>query len=230
MSDAHKIAIVIGASGGIGSALADLLDERGFDEVVRVSRRGPVKLDLQDETLIADAARECANRGTPEIIIDATGFLHDEGQRPEKSLRELDANKLARAFALNATGPALIMKHFLPLLPRDKRAVFATLSAKVGSIGDNRLGGWYGYRASKAALNQFVRTAAVEIVRTHPDAVCVAIHPGTVATGLSGPFAKSGLEVQTPQEAAGAILACLGGLSSADTGGFFDRSGKPLPW
>ncbi len=230
MSDARKIAIVIGASGGIGSALADLLDERGFDEVVRVSRRGAVKLDLQDETLIADAARECANRGTPEIIIDATGFLHDEGQRPEKSLRELDANKLARAFALNATGPALIMKHFLPLLPRDKRAVFATLSAKVGSIGYNRLGGWYGYRASKAALNQFVRTAAVEIVRTHPDAVCIAIHPGTVATGLSGPFAKSGLEVQTPQEAAGAILACLDGLSSADTGGFFDRSGKPLPW
>jgi NAD(P)-dependent dehydrogenase (short-subunit alcohol dehydrogenase family) len=230
MSDAHKIAIVIGASGGIGSALADLLDERGFDEVVRVSRRGPVKLDLQDETSIADAARDCANRGTAEIIIDATGFLHDEGQRPEKSLRELDANKLARAFALNATGPALIMKHFLPLLPRDKRAVFATLSAKVGSIGDNRLGGWYGYRASKAALNQFVRTAAVEIARTHPDAVCVAIHPGTVATGLSGPFAKSGLEVQSPAEAASAIIACLDGLSSADTGGFFDRSGKPLPW
>ena len=125
-------------------------------------------------------------------MIDATGFLHDNRQGPEKSWRQLDAVNLPRSFALNAIGPALIMKHVLPRLPRSGKAVFATLSARVGSIGDNRLGGWYSYRASKAALNQLVRTAAVELARRSPDALCIALHPGTVATALSTPFAATG--------------------------------------
>jgi NAD(P)-dependent dehydrogenase (short-subunit alcohol dehydrogenase family) len=122
------------------------------------------------------------------------------------------------------------MKHFLPLLPTEGKSVFATLSAKVGSIGDNRLGGWYSYRASKAALNQLVRTAAVELRRRQPQALCVALHPGTVATALSAPFAKSGLDVRTPVEAAQRLLAVMNGLNAVDSGGFFNHDGTPLPW
>jgi NAD(P)-dependent dehydrogenase (short-subunit alcohol dehydrogenase family) len=142
----------------------------------------------------------------------------------------LDAEHMAKSFAVNAIGPALLMKHLLTLMPRTGKSVFATLSAKVGSIADNRLGGWYSYRASKAALNQLVRTAAIELKRSHPEAICVAIHPGTVATPLSAPFTKAGLAVQSPSQAAVVIIACLDKLRASDSGGFFDRSGAPLPW
>ena len=131
---------------------------------------------------------------------------------------------------MNAVGPALVLKHFVPLLPRRGRSVVAALSARVGSIGDNRLGGWYGYRASKAALNQLLRTAAVELARTHPEAVCVALHPGTVATRLSAPHGKAGLRVRTPDQAAADLLAVLDGLTPAHTGGFFDADGRAVPW
>ena len=171
-----------------------------------------------------------ATHGEVRLVIDATGFLHDEQQAPEKSWRQLDAGRLARAFALNAIGPALIMKHVLPLLPRSGKAVFATLSARVGSIGDNRLGGWYAYRASKAALNQLMRTAAVELTRRAPEALCVALHPGTVATSLSAPFAATGLEVHTAAQAADHLLAVVDGLTADATGGFFDWRGQPVPW
>ena len=127
-------------------------------------------------------------------------------------------------------GPALLMKHFLPLLPRAGRCVFATLSARVGSIGDNRLGGWYSYRSSKAALNQIVRTAAIELRRTRPDALCVAMHPGTVATPLSARFAKPGLEVQSPDTAAMRILTVLNMLTPQSSGDFFDQRGQPIIW
>ena len=151
-------------------------------------------------------------------------------QVPEKSWRQLDAANLARAFALNAIGPALIMKHVLPRLPKSGKSVFATLSARVGSIGDNRLGGWYSYRASKAALNQLVRTASIELARRSSDALCIALHPGTVATPLSAPFAASGLEVHTPVAAARHLLAAISQLTTNDNGGFFDWRGQPVPW
>jgi NAD(P)-dependent dehydrogenase (short-subunit alcohol dehydrogenase family) len=122
------------------------------------------------------------------------------------------------------------MKHFLPLLPRQGKAVFAVLSAKVGSIGDNTAGGWYSYRAAKAALNQLLHTAAIETARRTPEAVCAAIHPGTVDTPLSAPFAKNGLNVRAPATAAAEILAVLAGLTAAQTGGFFDYKGEALPW
>src|SRR5690606_17206283 len=167
-SPAHRIAVVIG-SGGIGGALAEALRSAAeYDEVVVLGRRSAPALDLLDEASIAACARWLAARGASELVIDATGILHGPDMAPEKSWRELDPATLAQAFAINAIGPALLMKHFLPLLPRDRRAVFATLSAKVGSIGDNRLGGWYAYRASKAALNQLVRTASVELRRNRP--------------------------------------------------------------
>ena len=229
-SPAHRIAVVIG-SGGIGGALAEALRSAAeYDEVVVLGRRSTPALDLLDEASIAACARWLAARGAPELVIDATGILHGPGMAPEKSWRELDPATLAQAFAINAIGPALLMKHFLPLLPRDRRAVFATLSAKVGSIGDNRLGGWYAYRASKAALNQLVRTASIELRRGRPQAICVALHPGTVDTGLSAPFAKSGLQVQAPALAAQRLLTVLGGLKAEDSGQFFDYRGERLPW
>jgi len=155
---AGGIAIVIGSSGGIGSALHERLSTQSrFSAVLGLGRTSSPPLDLTDEPSIAGAARHVAGFGADvRLIIDASGILHGDGLSPEKSWRDLDATQMTRAFAVNAIGPALLMKHFLPLLPRQGRSVFATLSARVGSIGDNRLGGWYSYRASKAALNQFM--------------------------------------------------------------------------
>ena len=229
---AGGLGIVIGSSGGIGRALLDKLKGgHGFAETLGFSRSGAAPVELSSEASIAEAARRAGALGlAPRLLIDATGFLHGGGFAPEKSWKELDPGHLAHAFALNAIGPALLMKHFLPLLPPQGKAVFATLSAKVGSIGDNRLGGWYAYRASKAALNQLVRTASVELRRRRPEAICVALHPGTVATALSAPFATSGLDVQTPEEAAARLLAVIDRLTPDDSGGFFDYRGDPLPW
>jgi NAD(P)-dependent dehydrogenase (short-subunit alcohol dehydrogenase family) len=227
----HGLAIVFGASGGIGGALIEALRSAGrFEDVVGFSRSSSPSIDLLDEASLERAAAFATTSGELRLVIDATGFLHDELQRPEKSWRQLDAAKLTRAFALNAIGPALIMKHVLPLLPRTGKAVFATLSARVGSIGDNHLGGWYAYRASKAALNQLMRTAAVELARRAPEAVCIALHPGTVATPLSAPFAATGLEVHTPDAAARQLLAVVDGLTAEASGGFFDWRGQPVPW
>jgi len=224
-------AVVFGAAGGIGGALVDALQTAGgFKQVVALGRSTTPSIDLLDEPSLARAAAFVAGRGELRLVIDATGFLHDERQAPEKSWRQLDAANLARSFAINAIGPALLMKHLLPLLPRSGKAMFATLSARVGSIGDNRLGGWYGYRASKAALNQLVRTAAVELARRAPDAICVALHPGTVATPLSAPFAADGLEVHTPGAAARHLLSVIDQLTPAANGGFFDWRCDPVPW
>jgi NAD(P)-dependent dehydrogenase (short-subunit alcohol dehydrogenase family) len=225
------VAVVFGASGGIGSALAEALRRvETFARVVRISRATAPAIDLLDEASIDRAVKFAAGQGELRLVIDATGFLHDARQKPEKSWRQIDAENLARAFALNAIGPALIMKHVLPLLPREGKAVFATLSARVGSIGDNRLGGWYAYRASKAALNQLVRTAAVELARRSPEAICVALHPGTVATALSAPFEASGLEIHAPAAAARHLLAVAERLTPSATGGFFDWRGQAVPW
>ena len=225
------IAVVYGAGGGIGRALVEALQRANrFKQVVSFSRTTAPSIDLLDEASLERAASFASALGDIRLVIDATGFLHDERQAPEKSLRQLDPTALARAFALNAIGPALIMKHVLPRLPRAGKAVFATLSARVGSIGDNRLGGWYAYRASKAALNQLVRTAAIEMARRAPDAVCIALHPGTVATSLSAPFAATGLEIHTPEQAASDLLGVVDRLTAEANGGFFDWRGQPVPW
>ena len=164
-------------------------------------------------------------------VVVATGLLHAPGVAPEKALRALDAATLALLFQVNATGPALIARHLLPLTPRDRGSAFAALSARVGSLGDNALGGWYGYRASKAALNMLIRTAAIEHRRTHPLGVCVTLHPGTVATPLSQPFASAtGRELFTPPTAADHILRVLDGLGPDDSGGFYGWDGAPIPW
>ncbi len=225
------IAVVMGAGGGIGRALVDRLRQHdGVNQVLGFSRTSAPAIDLLDEASLAAAAAFAASQGPLRLVIDATGFLHDDSRRPEKSWRELDPTHLAKAFALNAIGPALLMKHLLPLLPREGRSVFATLSARVGSIGDNRLGGWYSYRASKAALNQLMRTAAIELARRQPQAICVALHPGTVDTPLSSPFSRSDLEIQAPDVAAERLLQVIAGLGPQDSGGFFDQRGQTVPW
>jgi NAD(P)-dependent dehydrogenase (short-subunit alcohol dehydrogenase family) len=226
---AGGMAVVIGATGGIGQAFVGLLNRSvRFTHVAGFSRPA---LDLTSEPSVAAAAREVAEQGLPvRLVVVATGFLHGGGRSPEKSWRELDPEQMAHAFATNAIGPALVMKHFLPLLPRTGKSVFAALSARVGSIGDNRLGGWYSYRASKAALNQFVRTASVELRRRQPEAICIALHPGTVDTRLSAPFAKTGLEVGLPDQSAERLLECIDCLAPGDSGEFFDHMGERVAW
>ena len=217
-------AVIFGASGGIGAALAANFSDRG--EVTRLSRRDN-GVDLTDEASIAAGVATLS--GTYDLVIVATGALVIDGVGPEKSLRALAPNTLAAQFALNAVGPALVLKHMVRLMPRDRPARFAALSARVGSIGDNGLGGWYAYRAAKAALNQLIRTASIEIARTHPQSVVVALHPGTVDTALTAAHA-GGHPTVTPPEAAANILRVLDGLTPADTGGFFDWKGERIPW
>lgn len=229
--DADGVAVVFGFSGGVGSAILSALTEANhFKTTVGFSRHSPIPIELTNEGSLAQAVEAASALGNIRLAIDATGFLHNQDRGPEKTWRDLDADRLAHAFAINAIGPALLMKHLLPRLPRSGKSVFATLSARVGSIGDNGLGGWYGYRASKAALNQIVRTASIELARRSPEAICVALHPGTVATGLSAPFAKPGPDVQAPDHAAKSLLAVINQLGVEDSGGFFDWRGKRVPW
>lgn len=226
------LAVVIGASGAIGGAVFAQLEAGGeFEKIIGLSRRGRPALDITSEVQVAEAALLAEQTGMPlRLVFNATGFLHSTQFSPEKSLRQIDPEHMARAFAVNTIGPALLMKHFLPLLAREGKSVFATLSAKVGSIGDNRLGGWYSYRASKAALNQLVKTAAIELKRRHPEAVVVALHPGTVASGLSQPFRADGLTARAPEAAARKLLDVINRLSPEASGSFFDLEGNTLPW
>ena len=169
----------------------------------------------------------------PGITIVATGALaFGDGAPPEKTLRAIDADRMAGLLAVNTIGPALVAKHVLPLLPRDRRTVFACLSARVGSISDNRLGGWHSYRASKAALNMLVRDFAIEMRRTHPQAIVVALHPGTVDTALSHTFQRNLPEGQltSPAQAAGHLLQVIDALTPQDSGGFFAWDGSAIPF
>lgn len=227
---------MIGASGGIGRSVFDQLSRsERFERTVGWSRRpvdGFSQVDLTDEASIEVAAKGLASGPPLRFVFVATGLLHADGLRPERGLRELDAEALARLFQVNAVGPALAAKHLLPLFPRDGRSVFAALSARVGSIGDNRLGGWHAYRASKAALNMLLRNAAIELARTHEQAVVALLHPGTVDTALSAPFQRNVPDGRLFDAAFSAerLLAVLDGLTPADTGGFFAWDGAPIPW
>jgi NAD(P)-dependent dehydrogenase (short-subunit alcohol dehydrogenase family) len=226
------LAVVFGASGAIGGALAERLraDPR-FADVLAFARSGTPSIDVTDEAAVAEAAAAIQATGlAPRLVVVATGFLHGDGQQPEKTWRHLDGAALARSFAVNAIGPALVLKHVLPLVPRDGRSVVAALSARAASIGENALGGWYGYRASKAALNQLVRSAAAELGRRSKEAVCVTLHPGHVESTLSAPFGAGGHRTYAPDEAAANLIAVLDGLTPAQSGGFFGPDGEAIPW
>ena len=226
-------AVIIGASGGIGAAFeAALIQEGAFDVVhgLARTRSGSQHLDLEDEASIAAAAAHVARGPKPVLVIVATGLLHAGDRGPEKALRELDPMWLAKVHAVNAIGPALVAKHFLPIVPNSGRTVFAALSARVGSIADNQLGGWHGYRASKAALNMLVRNLAIEERRRNPRAIVVALHPGTVDTALCRPFQGN---VQPgrlfdPERAALQLLDVIEELKPPDSGNLFDFEGKEI--
>ncbi len=233
-----RTAAVFGASGGIGRALVTRLAARGV-HVYAGSREGsepagdsitPFAFDLTDEATLA-AAAEAMRDFPPQLVIVATGILTlPDGTGPERSYRKLDGAALGQVLALNTIGPALIAKHMLPLFARDTKCVFTALSARVGSIGDNGLGGWHSYRASKAALNMLLKNFAIELSRTHTQAIVAGLHPGTVDTGLSEPF-QSGVpegKLFTPEQSAGYLLDVIDGLGPDDSGGVFDWAAERI--
>jgi NAD(P)-dependent dehydrogenase (short-subunit alcohol dehydrogenase family) len=236
-------AAVFGAGGGIGSAVVELLASSARVAKVYAFTRAsaaPIhrsvesaRFDLHDEASIAAAAHRCKAEGPLHLVFVATGCLHaGTDLQPEKSWRSLSAPSLALSFAINAIGPALIAKHFLESLENGERAVFAALSARVGSIEDNRIGGWHAYRASKAALHMLVRTCAVELARRNPTALCIALHPGTVDTALSKPYQARVSEGRlfTPRYAAESLLRVIDSLEASDSGNAFAWDGQRLPF
>lgn len=229
LADGYR-AIVIGASGGVGGALMAFLEADACCAHALPLSRSKDDLDITDETSVAAAANRLGDqRGSFDLILNATGALTIDGVGPEKSIKAIDPLQMAKQFAVNAIGPALLLKHFAPLLKREEKCVFASLSARVGSIGDNRLGGWISYRASKAAQNQIIRTAAIEIGRTNPRSIVVALHPGTVATDLSQPFSK-GKDRFEPEESAARLLQTIDALTPEQTGQFFAYDGSRIEW
>mgnify|MGYP000259433344 CR=1 FL=1 len=230
---------VIGASGGIGLALANRLQTvSNLDKLYILSRKTIsslssatqwLPLDLLDEASIEGAAKTIAAEGDLDLIIIASGMLHGDTIEPEKDWRELDAQAMTTVFAINTIGPALVFKHFAPLLPRKGQSVIAALSARVGSISDNRLGGWYSYRASKAALNQIIKTFSIELGRKRKEAIILGLHPGTVATDLSQPFQNNSYERFTPDQCAGYLLDVLSNAQREQSGTVLDWQGDPVP-
>lgn len=224
-----EAAVIIGSTGGIGRALLERVEASGrFAAVHGLSRA--TGFDLEDEATIAAAAERVASGPAPTLVIVATGVLHD-GHEPERTYRALTPEHMLRDYRVNTIGPALVARHLIPLMPRDRRAVFAALSARVGSISDNRLGGWHSYRASKAALNMILKSLAVELNRTHPQAIVAGLHPGTVATDLSEPFQKGVKpdKLFIPAFSAERLIEVLDHLTPADSGGVYAWDGERIP-
>ena len=222
-------ALIIGASGGIGSALIDCLNSDPHCSLaIGISRTSSPSIDFENEQSIAQAAAALAAQGPFHLIINAAGILQTEQFSPERKIDQLSYAQMEQMFRVNTMGPALVLQQFGKLLA-PQRSVLAIVSAKVGSIGDNRLGGWYSYRASKAAVNMMVKTAAIEIKRRLPNAVIVALHPGTVDTALSAPFKGAQLG-RKAADAATDMLVTLNQLQADQSGGFFAYDGEQLPY
>ena len=234
--------VVIGASGGIGAGFIDNFLSSDKVKTLQAFARSDIsasddkltkgKLDLTDEASIETAAK-MASADTPiDIVIVATGVLHNDHLSPEKSLRDIDADNFAEIFAINTTGPALVMKHFLPKLNRERKSVFAAVSGRVGCIGDNYLGGWYAYRASKSALHMLIRNASIEVARRNKLASVISLHPGTVESGLSAPFAGNVPEGKlfTPEYSTTGMLNVVDKATADDTGKVFAYDGVELPY
>jgi NAD(P)-dependent dehydrogenase (short-subunit alcohol dehydrogenase family) len=247
-------ALIIGGSRGIGLALVRELLARSFDGRVIVAARSALDsnelgqlreehgarlermaMDVTDQTSVAEAAKRLAEQSVrPALVVNVAGLLHERHRRlrPEKRLEDLDAERMQRVFAVNTIGTALCLRYFLPQMAGDERAVFAALSARVGSISDNRLGGWYSYRASKAALNQLIKTASIEARRRFENVILAALHPGTTDTDLSAPFQSNvpAEKLFSPQFVAQRLLHVLDGLEGQDSGGFFAWDGQRILW
>ena len=222
-------ALVIGTNGAIGSALlGSLQNDTNCSRVIGISRTSDIQIDITDESSIQKASVSLSKEGPFDLIILATGVLHEAEIVPEKKLDALQMEHMQRLFQVNTFGPALVIKHFHRLLSK-KRSLFVCVSAKVGSIEDNRLGGWYSYRASKAALNMLIKTAGIEVRRTYPETTLVALHPGTVKSRLSAPFGgdKTG---QIPTQAADKMLLALSNIPAAAPSMFLSYDGSTIPW
>jgi NAD(P)-dependent dehydrogenase (short-subunit alcohol dehydrogenase family) len=223
--------VIIGARGGVGAALADALDlGSSYANVIRLHRESDLPVDILDEASIATAAASLADTQPPvQLVIVATGLLHSAGKGPEKSLRELEPDWMMQNYHVNAVGPALVAKHFLPIMTKQGPICFAALSARVGSISDNSLGGWHSYRASKSALNMLIRNIAIEWQRKNPQSIIVGLHPGTVETTLSAPFkGNPAHERFTPARAAENLLGVLQQLKPEQSGQIFAYDGTPI--
>ena len=234
--------IIIGASGGIGGALAEqLLASPQVEKLYALSRQASdlsspkaqsLAFDFTDEDSVKTIADILRNDGPFDLIILATGLLQGQGITPEKSMRAMSHDAFAKSFEINAIGPAITAKYFLPLLRREGKTVFSALSARVGSISDNRLGGWYAYRASKAALNMILKTLAIEHGRRSKDTIILGLHPGTVDTALSKPFQGNVAEGKlfTPEFCAEKLLDVIDAATPDYSGNLYDWAGKPIPF
>ena len=222
-------ALIIGSSGTIGTAFKDLLGNNPLcSNVFGINRSSEIAIDYDAPESIELAAEQLASKGPFQLIINTIGVLHSKDWMPEKKLDDLNLEQMTKLMQINAIGPALTLKYFSKLLD-PKGSVFVTLSAKVGSIEDNRLGGWFSYRSSKAALNMVIKTAAIEFARTKPNTVLLALHPGTVNSGLSKPF--RGQEIGRPAlDAANDMLRVIENIRKEDSGTFRSYSGEKLPW
>jgi len=233
-------AVVFGAGGGIGAAFVDHLAQaeavghvHAFSSQTAKDARGNVtrrQVDVLNDQAVAEAA-QVVKEFQPRLIVVSIGTLQDETVQPEKTWRHLDADSMRHVLEVNTIAPAIVLKHFLGLMPRKEKAVFAALSARVGSISDNNIGGWYSYRASKAALNMIVRTASIELARRWPDAACIGLHPGTVDTKLSQPF-QSGVpskKLFTPEYSTEKMLNVIDSVTPEQSGQVFDYAGLPVP-
>lgn len=231
MTITPKNIAVIGSNGAIGSAFVRLLSKRYPDaNLSAFSRSGVHAIDYNDESSIAKASDLATSKAPLDVVITATGILHDGDIMPEKSIRALSAKKLHHVFAANAIVPALVVKHFLPKLQRQTPSIFATLSARVGSISDNKTGGWYAYRASKAALNMILKNAAIEIKRCNKQAIVVGLHPGTVDSPLSKKFQHyvDPNKLFTPDDAVEKLWTVLENLTNDDSGKLVSWDGQEL--
>lgn len=223
--------VIIGASGAIGNAFTRLLSKKNPNaSLFAFSRNGELQIDYNSEFSIAEAAELAAKERPLDLVIVANGILYDDEIMPEKSLRDLSAKKFHHIFGVNTIIPALIAKYFLPKLNREQSSIFAALSARVGSISDNQLGGWYAYRASKAALNMIIKNASIEISRSNKYAIIVGLHPGTVDSDLSKPFQGNVADgkLYTPEYSAGKLLEVLEDLTQEQTGKCFSWDGKEI--
>ncbi len=234
--------IIVGASGGIGSALTQALaDSAQVSQIYALSRNPqpypdpkihPIPFDFTQSESLSDAAQHLKTTGKFDLIIIATGLLQGEGIAPEKNIRAMSHHSFAQSFMCNTIGPAMCAQAFLPLLRRDKKAVFTALSARVGSISDNRIGGWYAYRAAKAALNMVIKNLAIEYGRRFPETIIAGLHPGTVDTALSKPFQGNVPEGKlfTPEFSAKKLLDVIDGLRLQDSGSLKAWDGQTIPF